>query len=516
MGAAIYVDPIMLSFEGASAELTGLFMYRDKPAGEDSLRAFLRDFDRGTADFDECTGSYRVQLFYPDGRTVAFSDNTGMLRWYFREDGLLSASERVFSPTLEDTMPRPERKPNFAGIAQYLRFDGIYGPGTVLRLVRRSACDSYYVAEDGHITERSKGLTPLEKLGGGRDTLERHMRRFAQAVSGEKVGCTLTGGFDSRLVLVHMIHSGLDPVLNTTGGRSHVDVVIAGQIAERLGRELLWFSDEPEGDGWIDEAIAGAGGENSVCINYRLIKRGRAMREKGVVLVCGGLGGECYKNRYIKGESFKGAPNWERFQSNLGQLGFPAEICGEGLAQEIEQARVAGLDWLRSHVGKSKASAYLDAGYEIMQVHGTKVDNMNAKFYIPYEPLLERNVAAAAFQIDPRELRLEAFHRDEIARLCPEIMDIKTDHKRTCNPAKKRREWFWDQYFILRSKLALALRPNKVRGRRDACFQAGLSSPQFYAALDRCKALGIIAPGVDGDALPAPIADRIFALGTML
>ena len=78
------------------------------------------------------------------------------------------------------------------------------------------------------------------------------------------------------------------------------------------------------------------------------------------------------------------------------------------------------------------------------------------------------------------------------------------------------REFMHYKKAILRSKLALSIRRNKVRGRWDSCFQAGLSSPQFYAALDRCKALGILAPEVAGDTIPAPIADRVFTLGSIL
>ena len=46
--------------------------------------------------------------------------------------------------------------------------------------------------------------------------------------------------------------------------------------------------------------------------------------------------------------------------------------------------------------------------------------------------------------------------------------------------------------------------------------QERVHAKQFYAALDRCKALGILAPEVAGDTIPAPIADRVFTLGSIL
>ena len=109
-----------------------------------------------------------------------------------------------------------------------------------------------------------------------------------------------------------------------------------------------------------------------------------------------------------------------------------------------------------------------------------------------------------------------AYPREKVSGLCPEIKDIRATENITFDTQVTADEALNYVKGLLRKKLALCIRRNKVRGRRDACFQAGLSSPQCHAALARCKALGIRAPEVDGDTLPVPIADRLFALGSML
>lgn len=262
----------------------------------------------------------------------------------------------------------------------------------------------------------------------------------------------------------------------------------------------MWVSDEVEDDDWIDQSIQAADGMNGAGGIYRLHKRARRLREQGILLECGGLSGECYKNRYMVGRrSSNGPPEWKLFQAYLGSGTFPLpmSICGDAIAEEIEKLPAVTREWFQGHTGRSKAVAYLSAGYEIMQTHGAAMGNMAAKYYIPYEPLLERAVAGAAFQIDPRELNKNAFHREQISRLCPEIKSIKTDHGESCNVRWTLQERLRYQYGGLRPKVARLLRPNKVRARIDANFQQGLSSPQFYTAMERRKDLEILSPSAD-------------------
>lgn len=47
----IFPQPAPVRAQGATLYLTGLFMYRDQPAGEASAKAFLQDFDRGRGGF---------------------------------------------------------------------------------------------------------------------------------------------------------------------------------------------------------------------------------------------------------------------------------------------------------------------------------------------------------------------------------------------------------------------------------------------------------------------------------
>ena len=93
-------------------------------------------------------------------------------------------------------------------------------------------------------------------------------------------------------------------------------------------------------------------------------------------------------------------------------------------------------------------------------------------------------------------------------------MDIPTDRGLTLNPAKMKKEQVKSTLFLAKVAAGRTFRRKKTTGRIDACFAEGLSSPQYREALQHCKDLGILAPEVQE--LPAAIADRVFALGTIL
>lgn len=501
--------PTPVQAEEATIYLTGLFMYGEEQAGDTSALAFLRDFNRGTADFERCTGSYRMRIVYPDGKEIYFADNAGIMRWYIGPKGFFTA--------LREAAP-DNSSPNEAAIAQFLYYGCIYSPETVLREVRRTDPGKYYLLEKGNVREKEKGLAPLEDLDAPEDALAVQMRRFAQSVSGrEDIACTITGGTDSRAILSHMIHCGLHPLLDITGKPTDSDVVIAKKIAERLDAKLLFIRDSPEEENWLKKTVQEADGMTGVCGLYRLYKKASRLPEEGIILECGGLNGEMYKNSFINQDYpfYGGNPRWEHFlRFKVLTYDFPVHICGSRLVAVMKKTPMATLEWLRSHTGRTKANAYLSAGYDILQGRSSAVSAMNSRHYIPYTPLMERVVVASMFRQNPYSLEMQAFQRKQVTVFCPEIKDIETDRGLTCASGRMAAECVKSTVYLCNVALGRAFRRKKVATRIDACFEEGLSSPQYRAALERCKELGIIAPDVKD--LPMGIADRVFALGTIL
>ena len=504
------VQPTPIQAGEVTIYLTGLFMYREEQAGDASALAFLREFLLGTADFECCTGSYRMRIACPDGREIYFADNAGIMRWYIGPKG--------FFTTLREAAPE-NRTPDYPALAQFfsLAYGRIHGTSTVIREVRRSDPLKYYEVRNGTTIGIDKGLCPISELPAGPDALEKQMLRFARAVEGaEGIVCTITGGADSRLILAHMLHAGMDPVLDITGTDSHPDVVIAKQGAARLGKDILHIAEAPE-PGWIDEAIQAADGMTGVCGLYRLYKKAHFLHEKGLVLECGGGGGEFYKNSFINLDYpfYGGKPNWKRFLRVKSILTDPNPVLFSGeTAAEVAKAQEKELAYLKTYTGKTKANAYLSAYHDILWEGSSPGCSMNSRYYIPYIPMLERNVTAMAYHTDPHKMDGWAIHREQVSRLAPEIKDIKTDHGMTLDIDRMKAENLALLKYWTKAGLRMVTNRKKQKSRIDTCFEEGLSSPQYRAALERCKELGIIAPEVND--LPMAIADRVFALGTIL
>ena len=505
---------ILIDAQGAQIAVWGLFMYGDHPGGAESALAWWADFQTKRAKFDDCTGAYRVEILCNDGRRIYFCDNAGCARFYIHEE---SAG---FYTALLDSLPREERVPNYGAISQFLYYGCIYGLETPVMGVVRSDPGKYYIVEQGQLHAVDKGLTPLEEMAVPDNALEVQMHRFARSAAVlDKIACTITGGTDSRAVLAHVLHKGLRPVLDITGHDGQADVEIARKIAEVTGLELMAVSDELEGDAWIDDAITAADGMSGVCGIYRLFKKARLLYQSGITLECGGVAGEIYKNSFINQDLplYGGSPRWERFMRyKVATYDFPQALCGEKIAEEMRNLPGKTLAWISRHTGKNKANAYLNAGYEIMQARVCGTYGMSTQWYTQYNPLLERNVAALMFKRSPYKLEMQAFQREQVSLFWPSIKTVETDRGLTCDSARKGREFIRSNVFLVGVALQRIFRRRNVGQRIDPCFEQGLSSAQFQAAMERCKELGIIPENVKKEQIPQGIADRLFTLGTLL
>ena len=504
-------QPTAIQTEQAVVYLTGLFMYGEHQAGDASIWAFMADFDADRAKFDLCSGSYRVRIVYPNGRELYFGDSAGTLFWFFD-----LADGRVFD-CLSD-IPAERRRPNMAAIAHFLWFGCIYGMDTVMDGIVRSDPEKYYILQNGKITALEKGLTPLEQLPGGEDALALYMRRVLKAIGEQaRVGCSITAGTDSRAILSHLYANGVQPLLSITGPEEHIDVQVAREIAAALDHEIVVIPDAPNDPAWISSAEGEVDGQAGICGAYRLLEQFKTLEKRGVTLQFGGVAGELYKNSFINQDYplYGGTPDWERFlKMKVITYDFPKTICGSELLPAVEQVPKTLLQMVSKHQGTTKASAYLSAGYRILQARAATLSMMENRHVVTCSPLLERCVAAPMLRADPYRLEMQAYQRQQVKNFCPSIMDIPTDRGLSLNPAKMRKEQVKSTLFLVKVAAGRVFHRKQISGRIDACFAEGLSSPQCREAMQHCKDLGILAP--EAQELPVAIADRVFALGTIL
>lgn len=489
----------------------GLFLYGPYPAGIGSAQAFWRDYVSNKPVFDQCIGSYRVRVIREDGSELYFGDNAGVLSWY------LDTEQGMVLNRLSD-VPRERRKPDTRSIAQFLWFGCIYGMGTPFHGIERSDPENCYLLQNGQFQVISKKLTPLEELSQDPDALEHYVRRVLKGMEGqETIGCTITGGTDSRAVLSHLVAAGIRPTLCITGTNDHVDVRIGRQIAQILGLDIHVVSGDPSEDfSWLKRSLQESDGRSGACGIYRLLHQFEVLEEKGITLQFGGGAGELYKNSFINQDFpfYSGNPDWERFlKFKVITYDFPRSLCGSNLLPAVEEIPQFLAKLVQRHSGKTKASAYLSAGYRILQARGSAAAMMENQYVTTCNPLLERCVAAPMFRTKPGKLEMQAYQRRQVAQYCPQIQNVPTDRNLTCNPTRQGREWLKSMLYLVNVALCRIVHRGVASGRIDTSFFQGLQSAEYLEAVAQCKTLGILSPQVEPDAIPQSIADRVMTIG---
>lgn len=494
-----------------SIEVDGLFMYKDNMSASDSIKAFLSDFHYSIHDFNECYGVYRIKVS-SDNKTIYFADNSGMMRYY------INRNNHTCHCSLEEAeKEKNNRIPNYSAIAQFLSYGCTYNNETAVESVVLSDPNLYYVFKDKQMTQLPKNLKKFSDYKDDRVPLDRFISQAVAHCEG-KIGCTITGGMDSRSVLANLIDLGIEPHLYITGHESQTDVKIAKEIADTTNLPLTVVSDEIEEESWLNHSAEAADGQEGICGIYRLDKLARKLHTDGIELQFGGVNGEMYKNSFINQDFpfYFGKPKWDRFyQYKVGTFDYDQTIFAEKIWNEMEKLPSVITGWLKTHEEENKANAYLNVGYEIMQARCNLVINMFERHTTIYNPLMERRLAVFAYGKNPYTFEMQAFQRQEVTQHCKEIRKIKTDRGLTCDYSSRASEFLKSYLFLIRVAIQRVFLRKQVDIRVESSIDEAQKSEYFRSAFSKVKALNIINSNLEVEKIPVGLADRLFTIGLL-
>ncbi len=150
---------------------------------------------------------------------------------------------------------------------------------------------------------------PAPSLRGARDVADALVAAVTPLrEAGEPVELSLTGGKDSRLIAAALVKAGVPVVTKTHGFDDHPDVVVAAEIARRLGIEHAVRTPAAPGQrvdvlGRIRATVLVADGMLSAFENV-----GRPDPAASPALTAGGHGGELLRGGYAETAGRQGAP----------------------------------------------------------------------------------------------------------------------------------------------------------------------------------------------------------------
>jgi len=164
------------------------------------------------------------------------------------------------------------------------------------------------VTQAGPVLDGDSVLGAGGLLGGARAVAEALVAAVADlAKTGQPVELSLTGGKDSRLVAAALVAAGVPVVGRTHGFADHPDVVVAAEIARRLGIEHIVRAPTAPGQqvdvlGRIRATVLVADGMLSAFENV-----GRPDPAASLVITAGGHGGELLRGGYAETAGRSGA-----------------------------------------------------------------------------------------------------------------------------------------------------------------------------------------------------------------
>jgi len=499
-----------------SYEIDGIVIYKENSTNEESMSELLYDYNtqRGI-DFDLLMGSFRIKIFdEKNNETFFFGDNSGNMCFYYNNDHAC----KFFLDLSSAGTPDLDR------IAQFLMFGCIYDHGTIAKDVYRTNPDMYYTLKDGSITENPKGLSGFEELKP--HTLEEITERYIKATIDKKKISVITGGYDSRTVLAHLLNKNTELELCITGEPDHIDVKIAKQISETTRIPLYSFGEpaDTKDTNFIHNAFLASDGMYGVFSRYRLYNKSYNLKSMGYEAEFGGAAGELYKNSFINQDFpfYRGKPDLNKFRKLKIPSGlYKTDIFTKSMQKKIldvENSIFENLLFPEQNGKKSKFKTYTDIGYKIMQHRIITLTNSSSRYLIPLIPLMERSLVASIYSNNPYSMECAYFQRKQISAFYPALKNIKTDRGLNCSDRVLSIVMDIVKYYkyllcvYLKRRFAF-FRSKQAEERIDMVFSVGMASEEYIGAINVCKQIGILDEKVDGSSLPPVIADRLMTVG---
>lgn len=226
----------------------GTFFYQGK-TGVIGLKAIYEDFEVTVADSNTAASERVLSLMRgtyacvvrKSGQLYLFTDRLGLYKVYIANDGRVVTSSLLTAVACTN---QPRLNPQ--GVFEYVFQGATYGGETPVSGIRLLDADIQLMISGG--VERILPRAPFAPAALKGNSLADHCERTHVQLSrlfdecGEafdgRIDTALSGGYDSRLILAHLLRQREMPAVHVYGSEADADVQIAKMIAEKEGFHL--------------------------------------------------------------------------------------------------------------------------------------------------------------------------------------------------------------------------------------------------------------------------------------
>lgn len=287
-----------------------------------------------------------------------------------------------------------------------------------------------------HISS-SSGITFLPKslpsLGSPPiESLEDLLRDFASCVSAERVSVDLTGGMDTRFLVLLLHYLGLDFEVAVRGNDTDVDVQIATEVAAVLGKRLHICHSRIDGlESDLLDTLDICDGLFDVVKSYGALQLQRERVQRGITLMLSAAGGELYRDHFWLQDfpfySQKKA-HLERFCNFRLLPTDPDHLYLEGSYREVSCGyRRRFLHDLSEYEVAGNTQTYDRIIYRVRyrEMIGRFVTN-HTHVLRCYPPLMERDAVIYGYQLSRFSRFFDYYFRKTATKCLPQAARIRT------------------------------------------------------------------------------------------
>jgi hypothetical protein len=410
---------------------------------------------------------------------------------------------------------------DYSAISELFTLGAILGQDTIVKEIKKSDSNYYFIVENNCIKKLSKKLVPFNKIDKFDNSFEQIMRKLLNKVEQENLGAVLTGGTDSRVVLSFLHYAGIRPELFLTGHKDNPDIPIAEDISDKLGLKLEIIDSDEVNDDFLKTGYFFLDGAYDAVLSYRHYLKSKSVVQKSISYEFGGVGGEFYKNDtchpIIYGlYGYKQHSYYYKtiLKRNIKHLSFWGTDLIKGF--ERDYAKLDDISKLSDEesVFLSKCNRVF---FELLKARSGSITNGYSSVCCKVDPLMDRNLIAVSSQTSSLRHDFKLWQKRLINKYCKKIADIRTDQGYTCSLRFKYLLLdIFKQFLFNYKRLISKIKRNygmKTQNIWDIDYISAKQTKYWNYSFEFCKASGIIDKNAKESDIPVNLIGNIILIG---
>ena len=181
-----------------------------------------------------------VIVWNNDSRQVIVTSAIGIIAYYFYIKNQYFTHGKEILEVFRDSQQVWEW--DFQALADYLIFNHPVDSSTLHKYIKRTSANTIISFENGRLEEKplqSSNENQSQSFSSPYDSIDCLTTEVARWVNQENAVLSITGGFDSRLILATLLSQGIKPYLIVSGQKNSFDLNVSKSISKKFNLPLL-------------------------------------------------------------------------------------------------------------------------------------------------------------------------------------------------------------------------------------------------------------------------------------